>query len=97
MPDFCSECDVRRQLEFFEASARGELERRFPDGCEWGFDALSADVARVQRIDRSVRGKGYPKNCDALTGRLLDILRGEEWRPVRIARWQADQKKTGDK
>ena len=90
--DFCDECDVRKQLEFYEESAKFELERRFPEGCEWSFESLSSDVTRVQRVDRSVRGKGYPRGVDQLTLACLDILRREEWRPVRIARWEADQK-----
>ena len=84
-------------MRFFEESARAEIERRFPDGCEWDFDHLSADVARVQRIDKRMKGKGYPRNCDELTATLLDILRAEEYRPTRIYYWELAQKKPGDK
>jgi hypothetical protein len=97
LPDFCSSCEVRKQLEFFEGAARHEISRRFPDGCEFSFDRLSSDVARVQRIDKRMKGKGYPRNCDELTATLLDILRAEEYRPTRIHYWELAQKKPRDK
>jgi hypothetical protein len=84
-------------LKFFEESARAELRRRFPDGCAWTFETLSADVARVQRIDKDVRGKGYPRKCGELEARLLDILRSEEYRPLRIMRWEDAQKREREK
>jgi hypothetical protein len=97
LPDFCEGCEVRTQLGFYEESARAELERRFPDGCEWTFETLSADVRRVRKLDQSVRGRGYPKRCTELEAQLLDILRSEEQRPTRIFYWQLAQKKDGEK
>lgn len=96
LPDLCERCDVRAQIGFYEAHAREEIERRFPEGCEWSFQTLEADVTRVQRIDRQVRGKGYPRGCDELTARLLDIMRREEYRPLRIMRWESEQKRRSE-
>jgi hypothetical protein len=92
LESLCETCDVRYQLKFFEESARNELARRFPDGCPWTFETLSDDVLSVQKLNKQVRGRGYPRGCTELEARLLDILRSEEWRPVRIMRWEAEQK-----
>lgn len=92
LPDFCQQCEVRKQIEFYEEAFELEVARRFPEGIRWSFDSLSADVVRVKRIDKQLRGKGYPRGCDLLTAQLLDILRSEDYRPLRIMRWEADQK-----
>jgi hypothetical protein len=96
LPDLCETCDVRIQFRFFEGAAREEINRRFPGGCEWSFDSLYEDVMRVMRIDAGLKGKGYPRGCDALTAACLRIWRREEWRPLRIARWERAQKVTND-
>lgn len=91
LSDLCETCDVRMQFKFFESAARHELNLHFSDGFEWSFDSLYNDVVRVMRVDSQMRGKGYPKGCDALTAQCLKIWRSEEWRPLRISRWERAQ------
>lgn len=94
LPDYCAECDVRRQLDFFEEAARDELRRRFrPGECQWSFEGLSADVFEAMRRARGLRRGAYPRGCDALTARLLDVLRREQDRPRRVADWEWWQKR----
>jgi hypothetical protein len=94
LPDLCHECEVRRQWNFFQEDFETQISLRFrEEKTEWSFDSLFADVNRVRLIDAQVRGKGYPKNGDALLNRCLDILRSEEFRPRRIALWELDQKR----
>jgi len=70
-----------------------EVERRCGDeGIAWTFDTLYRDVNRVLRIDAELGGEGYPKDCDVLLAACLDILRREEYRPVRISQWEAEQR-----
>jgi len=93
MPDFCATCEVRKQFDFFRDGLAAELKQHFA-GVQlgWSLNSLVSDVTRVRRVDRELRGKGYPKHCDALTAECLDILRAEELRPLRIARWELDQR-----
>ncbi|MET0646972.1 MAG: hypothetical protein ABW208_10155 [Pyrinomonadaceae bacterium] len=95
LADFCAECDVRRQLDFFERGAKGELRRRFDEGELPDFDELFADVMHVQRLARSARRGRYPRGCSALEARLIDIWRKEERRPERIAAWERAQRPKG--
>lgn len=97
LPDFCDLCDVRKQIGFFEQAFHAEMIKRSQDGSRWSFDFLSQAVAKVRRIDAELDGSGYPPGCDALTAQLLDIFRSEEMRPLRIARWKADQIPAGGK
>jgi hypothetical protein len=96
LSDLCETCEVRIQFRFFAEAARHELSLHFPGGCEWSFDSLYADVVKVMRIDGQLKGKGFPRDCDALTAAALRIWRSEEWRPMRIARWERAQKGTGN-
>lgn len=92
-PDFCKECEVAKQFEFFQESFEAQIERRFNgESLQWSFQSLYADVGRVMKIDRALEGKGYPKGCSALTAKLLDILRVEEFRPKRIEIYELEQK-----
>ena len=85
---------MRIQLRFFEESARRELERRFEPGeCAWTFDELYADVTRAMALAHSVRRGTYPRGCDALTARVIDVVRREERRPERIRAWELSQKR----
>jgi hypothetical protein len=94
LPDFCNECEVRAQWNFFRQEFDEQIARRFAgEKIGWSFDSLYADVNRIRRVDASVRGKGYPRGCDVLTARCLDLWRSEEWRPSRIKLWELDQKK----
>ena len=97
LPDFCQQCEVRKQIFFFEQAFVAEVELRFPEGLQWSLDDLTRDVQRVRRIDRRQRGRGYPRGCDELTAQLLEIIRSEDYRPVRIMRWEADQKARAEK
>lgn len=90
--DFCEQCEVRKQIGFFEQAFVAEVELRFPEGLQWSLDTLTRDVQRVRRIDRKLRGKGYPRNCDEFTAQLLEIVRAEDLRPVRIMRWESEQR-----
>ena len=58
----------------------------------WSFGSLYDDVLHVMRVNRELRGKGYPAGCDVLTARCLDILRREQNRPDRIEAWEWKQK-----
>jgi hypothetical protein len=84
---------VRKQFGYFRDGLESDLRKHF-DGEEipWSFQSLVSDVNRVRRIDRELRGEGYPEQADALTVKCLDILRSEELRPLRIARWELDQR-----
>lgn len=93
LPDYCAECEVRAQLQFFEESARRELRRRFSEGeCGWSFEELEADVLEAMRLARGLRRGAYPRGCDALTARVIDIIRREERRPKRARAWELQQK-----
>lgn len=93
LPDFCSRCDVRVQLGFFERETKADLARRFNvEPCAWSFPELYEDVRRLVRLDAALRGRGYPRGCDVLTAVGLDILRRERMRPRRIELWQLKQK-----
>lgn len=93
LPDFCATCEVKKQFDFFRAGLESELEKHFAGAeIEFSFQSLVADVNRVRRMDRAVRGKGYPRGADALTVDCLDLLRNEEYRPSRIARWEFEQR-----
>ncbi|HLM58174.1 MAG TPA: hypothetical protein VK422_18875 [Pyrinomonadaceae bacterium] len=92
LPDFCGECEVRRQLDFFERSARRELGRRFREGeCEWSFASLWGDVQRVMKLARSARRGQYPRGVTALEARCIDLVRREELRPERVRAWERRQ------
>lgn len=95
LPDFCSRCDVRRQLDYFRAGSESDLARRFKGSCVWSFNELYEDVRRLVKIDAALRGRGYPRGCDVLTATGLDILRREQMRPRRIELWQLKQKARG--
>jgi hypothetical protein len=96
LPDFCAECDVRRQFDFFERSARAELRRRFDEhGGLPDFEELFADVMHVQRLARRARRGRHPRGCSALEAACIDTWRKEERRPERIAAWERAQKKGG--
>lgn len=93
LPDYCATCEVRMQFSFFRAGLESDLRRHFAgEEIPWSFQSLVSDVNRVRRIDRELRGEGYLEQADALTVKCLDILRSEELRPLRIARWELDQK-----
>lgn len=90
LPNFCDVCEVRTQEKFFrEAFERTIAEREIEN--EWMFETLYADVAQTMNLNARVR-RGFPRNCSALQAACLSIVRREEYRPLRIARWQADQK-----
>lgn len=92
LPDFCAECDVRRQLDFFEREARAELLRRFEAAEAPDFEDLFADVMHVSRLARRARRGHYPRGCSATEAACIDIWRKEERRPERIASWERAQK-----
>lgn len=95
LPDPCEACDVRAQFGFFRRGFEADIREHFKEGekPEWTFEEMLADVRRVRRLDREAGGRGYPEGCDAVTARSIDVLRAEEHRPVRIAAWEAAQKR----
>lgn len=93
LPDFCAECDVSKQLQFFTESAAASLARRFSEGeCVWTLAELESDVYEAMRLAHSVRRGAYPRGCDTVKARLIDIVRREEHRPERIRIWELNQK-----
>jgi len=94
LPDLCSTCEVRIQFDYFKESFEQELSRRTGgERLEWSFASLYADLGRVLRINAELGGEGDPQNSDALTVACLNIWRNEQNRPLRIAQWEADQKR----
>lgn len=93
LPDLCGACEVRTQFGFFREAVEQDIARRFPDGCAWSFELLYAEAARLTRVAARTGESSYPAGCDALTAACLDILRREEMRPQRIARWEAMQQR----
>lgn len=92
LPDFCSRCDVRRQLGFFEKETRQELARRFKgESPAWSFASLHDDALWLSKLDATLRGRGYPRGCDVLTAKSLDVLRREQMRPRRVELWTLKQ------
>jgi hypothetical protein len=88
---------VRAQERFFRRSAAEELGRRFEPGeCEWSFDRLYADVLRAMKLAGRARRGHYPRGADALTARVIDIVRRERRRPERIREWEREQKRQSD-
>jgi len=69
------------------------MARRFGEEApKWSFETLYADVNRIMNIDAGLRGEGYPQGCDVLLAACLNVVRREEYRPVRISRWEAEQR-----
>jgi hypothetical protein len=96
LPDLCEPCEVRIQFNFFTEAARAELALRFGDEPQaWSFASLYDDVLYLMKLDRQLRGKGYPRGCGALRARALDVLRREQNRPRRIDLWELKQKAKG--
>lgn len=93
LPEWCQGCEVKQQWEFFREGFERAIEKRFEgEACGWTFEQLYSDLRKVQKADRDVKGKGYPRGCDVLKARCLDILRSEEYRPRRIQNWELEQK-----
>jgi hypothetical protein len=93
LPEICAACEVGVQWKYFREAVEFELEQRCR-GEGRTFDSLLSDVLELSGINESVRGRGYPKNVDALTARCLEILRREDKRPRRIYLWELSQKRT---
>ncbi len=89
LPDFCAECEVRLQWDYFTESYAAEVEHRFQgQPLPWSFDSLYRDVLRIMGLD----GKRAQRGATALETRCLAIVRSEIYRPLRIARWEQEQK-----
>jgi hypothetical protein len=92
LPAYCGQCDVAKQLEFFESAARHELARRFEEGeCLWSFEQLERDVFEAMRLARLF--DHYPPDVEALTARAIDVVRREQGRPDRVRAWERAQKR----
>ncbi|MCP9496081.1 MAG: hypothetical protein MSG64_16660 [Pyrinomonadaceae bacterium MAG19_C2-C3] len=87
-PDFCSECEVRRQWEFFRDAVIDDLQQR---KLTYDFDSLYADCARVLQEDGRLRGRGYSRSASVLEVRLLSIVRDERARPERVRLWNLER------
>lgn|GEM_PF-6986411 len=97
LPDYCAQCEVRRQLDYFERGARRELERRFSEGeCPKSFEGLTGDVLRLMALAGKYKRGRLPPGADALMARALDIVRAESRRPERVSAWERAQR-TGEK
>jgi hypothetical protein len=91
--DLCEPCEVRIQFNYFTEAAQDELALRFPaEPPAWSFASLYDDVVYLMKLDRVLRGRGYPRGCDVLTARCLDVLRREQNRPRRIELWEMKQR-----
>lgn len=94
LPDFCKECEVAQQWKFFRESFDAKVAERFKEQRpEWSFDSLYADAIHVMNVDHHLRGHGYPRGCDALLARCIDILRSERNRVRRIEYWELEQRR----
>jgi len=93
LPDLCGTCEVRKQFHYFKEATKTELALRFKDeACPWSFESLYDDVLYLMKLDRRLKGQGYPEGCDALRARCLDIFRREQHRPQRIEVWEMKQR-----
>ena len=93
LPDLCSRCEVRKQFNFFVDATNQDLARRFEgERLAWSFESLYDDALRLMKLDRRLKGRGYPRGCTALEARCLDILRREQNRPRRIELWELKQR-----
>ncbi len=95
--DFCRECEVRPLWEEFEQGAREDLDDYYreqeAESREWSFETLLTDVRRLQRIDATLDGKGYPARCTELVAQSLDVVRFARGREERERDWEAWRKR----
>ena len=86
--EWCEGCEHRPQWDMFAEDFENERLRRFEgEAIDWSFDNLYGRYLEIADENERVRGKGYPRGCDLVTARLLDIFRAEQRRPNRIRTW----------
>lgn len=95
--DFCRVCPIAAAWSEFRESFNEQVCERLPGiKSEWSFEKLYLETVKVLKVDSRLEGRGYPSDSSALLARCLDIVRAEQYRIERIAKWERDQTRNRD-
>jgi len=90
--DFCAGCEVAAQWREFKDGFHAEIKRRELGLGVWSFTTLYRDVIEVMSTNARTRRNTLPRGCSALQAACLGIVRNEIYRPLRVARWEQQQR-----